>query len=58
VGIIAIFSLTVWFVTARKWFVGPIREIEEAEALGVDITQPGALEHAEEEMGMEKGRKA
>jgi hypothetical protein len=47
VGIIAIFSLSAWVVSARKWFVGPVREIEEAQALGVDLLEPGALERAE-----------
>lgn len=49
VGIIAILSNVVWLLSARKWFVGPKREIEEAQALGVDITEPGALTHAKEE---------
>lgn len=47
VGIIAIFSLTSWVVWAHRWFVGPVRELEEAAALGVDITVPGELEKAE-----------
>lgn len=51
VGIIAIFSLTVWVVSARKWFVGPVRDIQEAERLGVSVLEPGALERAEEEKG-------
>lgn len=49
VGIIAIFSLSAWVLWARKWFVGPIREIEEAGRLGVDLLEPGALERAEME---------
>lgn len=48
VGIIAIFSLLVWFLSARKWFVGPQMEIKEAQRLGVNILEPGALEDAEE----------
>jgi len=52
VGIIAIGSNGVWLVTARKWFVGPVREIEEATALGVDLLEPGALESAEAEHGI------
>jgi hypothetical protein len=47
VGIIAIFSVGVWIVSARKWFVGPLRELQEAERFGVDITEPGALEAKE-----------
>jgi amino acid transporter len=50
VGIIAIFSLTAWVTWAHRWFVGPVREIQEANALGVDITAPGALEKAEAEL--------
>lgn len=51
-GIIAIFSNGVWLLTARKWFVGPRREVEEVEALGggIDLIEPGALERAEEKM--------
>jgi amino acid transporter len=44
VGIIAIFSIAVWLITARHWFVGPLREIEEAQQLGVNVSEPGALE--------------
>ena len=47
VGIIAIFSCGAWVLWARKWFVGPVREIQEAQRLGVDISEPGALEAAE-----------
>lgn len=47
VGIIAVFSLSAWVVSARKWFVGPQREIQEAQRLGVDPLEPGALERAE-----------
>lgn len=54
VGIIAIFSNGVWLLTARKWFVGPRREVEEVEALGggVNLFEPGALETAEEKMAV------
>jgi hypothetical protein len=55
VGIIAIFSLGAWVLWARKWFVGPAREIQEAQRLGVDVLEPGALERAEAEA--EKGEK-
>lgn len=47
VGIIAVGSLGSWVLWARKWFVGPVREIEEAQRLGVDPLEPGALERAE-----------
>lgn len=52
VGIIAVFSLGAWVVWARRWFVGPQKEIEEAAALGVDPLEPGALERAEKEAGI------
>lgn len=45
-GIVALWAFGSWFLWARRWFIGPIREIE-AERLGVDINQPGALEAAE-----------
>lgn len=46
VGIIAFFSFGSWFVWAHRWFTGPIRQIEAAEA-GIDVEDPGALEEAE-----------
>jgi hypothetical protein len=46
VGIIAVFALGSWVLWARRWFVGPVREIE-AERQGIDINEPGALERAE-----------
>jgi hypothetical protein len=50
VGIIAIFSLTAWVTWAHRWFVGPMKEIQEAQRLGIDPTEPGALESAEPEL--------
>jgi hypothetical protein len=51
VGIIAFGACGVWLLSARKWFVGPIREIE-AERMGIDISEPGVLEDAEKEGGI------
>lgn len=48
VGIVALWTFGSWFFWARKWFTGPIPQIE-AERAGVDITEPGALEEAEAE---------
>jgi len=48
VGIVCIWTFGSWFITARKWFTGPIRQIQ-AEAMGVDIDEPGAIERAEAE---------
>ncbi|EPE02660.1 apc amino acid permease [Ophiostoma piceae UAMH 11346] len=49
VGIIGIFSIGSWIVWARKWFSGPAAEALEAIRLGVDPTEPGALEAKEVE---------
>ncbi|KAK6437424.1 polyamine transporter tpo5 [Oleoguttula sp. CCFEE 5521] len=48
VGIVGIFAMGSWFLWAHRWFTGPIRQIE-AEALGIDIDTPGALEQLEME---------
>ena len=53
VGIIAVFSLGSWILWAHRWFVGPVREIEIAQRLGVDPLDPGALEKAEKEAGID-----
>ena len=54
VGIIAIGSLGTWVLWAHRWFVGPMKEIQEAQRLGVDPTVPGALEAAEAELVTDK----
>ena len=47
VGIVATWAFGSWFLWARRWFTGPIRQIE-AEQMGIPvIEQPGALEEAE-----------
>lgn len=46
VGIILFFSLGSWFVWARKWYHGPLRELAAEEA-GIDINTPGVFEQAE-----------
>ncbi|KAI9761472.1 MAG: hypothetical protein M4579_000982 [Chaenotheca gracillima] len=46
VGIVSLWAFGSWFLWARRWFTGPKRQIE-AEQLGIDITEPGALEQAE-----------
>jgi len=53
VGIIAIFSLSAWFLWAHRWFVGPLKEIQVAERLGVDVSEPGVLESVEAELEAE-----
>lgn len=49
VGIIGIFAIGSWMLWARKWFVGPAAEALEAIRIGVDPTEPGALEAKEAE---------
>lgn len=39
VGIVVLYSFTFWLVSARKWFTGPIKQIE-AEARGIDVMDP------------------
>lgn len=47
VGILSIFAIGSWVLWARHWFTGPAAEVAEAMRLGVDITEPGALEERE-----------
>ncbi|KAI3326365.1 amino acid transporter [Xylariaceae sp. AK1471] len=44
VGIIAVGATVAWVLWARKWFTGPAAEVAEALRLGVDLTEPSALE--------------
>ncbi|KAL2162464.1 hypothetical protein VTH06DRAFT_7377 [Thermothelomyces fergusii] len=44
VGIVGVFAVGIWVLWAHKWFTGPSAEVSEALRLGVDITEPGALE--------------
>ncbi|KAF2670823.1 amino acid transporter [Microthyrium microscopicum] len=46
VGIVAFFIAASWFPWARKWFTGPVRQIE-LERLGIDIDDPEAVAEAE-----------
>jgi hypothetical protein len=48
VGIIGFGAVGSWVVWAHRWFVGPVREIQ-AERLGINIDDPGAMERAEAE---------
>lgn len=55
VGIVATWAFGSWFLWARKWFTGPVRQIA-AERLGVDVAEPGALEEAEAQGILPKGQ--
>ena len=48
VGIIGFWCAASWLLWARKWFVGPIRMVE-AEAAGVNVDDPDAVDRAERE---------
>ncbi len=52
VGIITIFSVGSWLLWARRWFTGPAAEVAEAMRLGVDPSDPGALENKEAEIAL------
>lgn len=47
VGIVATWAFGSWFLWARTWFKGPVRQIE-AERLDINVNEPGAMERAEE----------
>lgn len=49
VGIIGVGALGSWVVWAHRWFTGPAGEAVEAMQLGIDPTEPGALEQKEAE---------
>lgn len=48
VGIVGAWCIISWFPWARKWFKGPIRQIELSMA-GVNVDDPGEVEKAERE---------
>ena len=47
-GVIGFWCFASWFLWARKWFTGPIRQVE-AELAGVNVDDPAALDQAEKE---------
>ena len=54
VGIVAAWAFGSWFLWARKWFTGPIRQIEE-ERMGIDISDPAKMVQAEEKLDEKVG---
>ncbi|KAI0065129.1 APC amino acid permease [Artomyces pyxidatus] len=42
VGIVLIYSMGFWFISARKWFSGPVKQIA-AEEMGINITDPSVI---------------
>lgn len=41
VGIVSVLVMSTWLLSARKWFTGPVRQIEST-VVGVDQVKPGA----------------
>ncbi|PPQ63649.1 hypothetical protein CVT24_004423 [Panaeolus cyanescens] len=39
VGIVVVYSVGFWVISARKWFTGPVKQIE-AEGMGIDVMDP------------------
>ncbi|KAK4033730.1 amino-acid permease BAT1 [Parachaetomium inaequale] len=58
VGILTVFAVGSWVVWARRWFTGPSAEVAEAMRLGVDITEPGALEEREKQDSERRSKNA
>ena len=48
VGIIGLWCFASWYLWARRWFTGPIRQVE-AEVAGVNVDDPDAMDRAERE---------
>ncbi|KAJ3486356.1 hypothetical protein NLJ89_g11817 [Agrocybe chaxingu] len=46
VGIVIIYSVGFWVLSARKWFTGPVKQIA-AEELGIDVMDPATAEKFE-----------
>jgi hypothetical protein len=45
VGIVLVYSLGFWFLSARKWFTGPVSQIQ-AESRGVNVMEGEVEEDA------------
>ncbi|KZO93984.1 APC amino acid permease [Calocera viscosa TUFC12733] len=52
VGIVVTYSMGMWLFFARKWFKGPVRQIQ-AEQAGIDVMDPDAFSKAEKEGRLE-----
>lgn len=46
VGIVGAWAFGSWFLWARKWFTGPVRQIEAARQ-GIDVNEFGEAEPTE-----------
>ncbi|KAJ4490589.1 APC amino acid permease [Lentinula aciculospora] len=43
VGIVITYSFGYWLISARKWFVGPVKQ-KAVEEMGINVTEPGLAE--------------
>ncbi|KAG9225370.1 hypothetical protein CCMSSC00406_0006243 [Pleurotus cornucopiae] len=43
VGIVIAYCMGFWFLSARKWFTGPVKQIA-AEEMGINVMEPGVAE--------------
>ncbi len=46
VGIVTLWAFGSWFLWARRWFTGPVRQIQ-AEQMGISLEDPAAMEKVE-----------
>ncbi|KAJ2918863.1 hypothetical protein MD484_g1536, partial [Candolleomyces efflorescens] len=53
VGVVIAYSVGFWLLSARKWFTGPIRQIE-AEGMGIDVMDPSQADKYEKNVVQEK----
>ena len=53
VGVVVVYALGFWALSARKWFTGPVKQIE-AEGRGVDVMDPANAEKVDAEVDVEK----
>jgi len=50
VGIVIIYSVGFWVLSARKWFTGPVKQIA-AEEMGINVMEPAEALKFEQEKG-------
>ncbi|KIY50136.1 amino acid transporter [Fistulina hepatica ATCC 64428] len=43
VGIVIVYSVGFWLISAHKWFIGPVKQIE-AEQAGINVMEPAEAE--------------
>jgi len=48
VGIVIVYSVWFWLISARKWFTGPVKQIA-AEEMGINVMEPAEALKFEQE---------